>query len=65
MNKAIKGIPCKDCIECIVNEYTLSAVQTKKVGPEMFEITGCELQNYGERELQSELENNPDAGEIL
>lgn len=50
MNRVVRGVPCKNCIECIVNEYTLSAVQTKKVGPEMFEITGCELQNYGEKE---------------
>lgn len=50
MNKVVKGTPCENCVECIVNEYNITAVQTKKVGPEMFEITGCELQNYGETE---------------
>ena len=49
MNKVVKGTPCENCVECIVNEYNITAVQTKKVGPEMFEIVNCELQNYGEK----------------
>ena len=49
MNKVVRGVPCENCVECIIDEYTLSAVQIKKVGPEMFEITDCELQNYGEK----------------
>ena len=50
MKKVVRGVPCENCVECIIDEYTLSAVQAQKVGPEMFEITGCELQNYGEKE---------------
>lgn len=46
----IKSQPCENCVECVITEYNLTAIRAKQVRPGVFEILGCELQNYGEKD---------------
>lgn len=49
MKKVIDGIPCKNCVECILFEEALSCVKLKEV-EDGFIIISCELQNYWQGE---------------